>query len=68
MFYQSNFITNKIFALLNASIDWSKKNGCYKNNFNLMCIQYSLFLFDTMEICVKMSYFHVTKIVWIVLI
>ena len=25
MFCQPNFITNKIFAFLNASIDWSKK-------------------------------------------
>ena len=25
MFCQPNFITNKIFVFLNASIDWSKK-------------------------------------------
>ena len=35
MFCQPDFITNKIFAFLNASIDWSKKNRCYRNNFNL---------------------------------
>ena len=42
MFCQPDFITNKIFAFLNASIDWSKKNRCYRNNFNLMRLQYSL--------------------------
>ena len=42
MFCQPNFITNKIFAFLNASIDWSKKNRCYRNNFNLMRFQYGL--------------------------
>ena len=43
MFCQPDFITNKkIFAFLNASIDWSKKNHCYRNNFNLMGLQYSL--------------------------
>ena len=33
MFCQLDFISNKIFAFLNASIDWSKKNRCYRNNF-----------------------------------
>ena len=42
MFCQPDFITNKIFAFFNASIDWSKKNRCYKNNFHLMRLQYSL--------------------------
>ena len=27
MFYQPNFITNKIFAFLNAFIDWSRKSA-----------------------------------------
>ena len=31
-----------IFAFLNASIDCSKKNRCYRNNFNLIRLQYSL--------------------------
>ena len=42
MFCHPNFITNKIFEFLNASIDWSKKNNCYRNNFNLMCLQYTI--------------------------
>ena len=35
MFCQHYFITNKIFAFLNASVGWIKKNRCYGNNFNL---------------------------------
>ena len=54
MFCQPNFITNKIFAFLNASFDWIEKNCCYRNNFNLMRLQYRLFLFHTMEIYAKM--------------
>ena len=42
MFCQPDFITNKIFAFFNASIDWSKQNRCYRNNFNLMHLQCSL--------------------------
>ena len=43
MFCQTDFMVNKIFAFLNAPIDWSKKNRCcYRNNFNLMHLQYSL--------------------------
>ena len=42
MFCHLDFITNKIFAFLNASTDWSKKNCCYRNNFNSMRLQYSL--------------------------
>ena len=42
MFCQPKFTTNKIFAFLNASTDWSKKNRCYRNNFNLIRVQYSL--------------------------
>ena len=44
MFYRPNFITTKIFAFLNASIDCSEKSRCYRNNFNLMRLQYSLFV------------------------
>ena len=69
MFYQPNFIRNKIVAFLNTSIDWSKKKSMLRNDFNLMRRQYSLFLFDTMEIYAKiLSYFLVAKIVWIILI
>ena len=42
MFCQHDFATNKIVAFSNASINWSKKNCCYRNNFNLMHLQYSL--------------------------
>ena len=42
MFWEPDFIGNKIFAFFNASIDWSKKNHCYRNNFNPMRLQYSL--------------------------
>ena len=42
MFCQLNFTTNEIFAFLNGSIDWSKKNSFYRNNFDLMRLQYSL--------------------------
>ena len=42
MFCEPDFITNKVFAFLNASIDWSEKNRCYRNNFNLIRLQYSL--------------------------
>ena len=41
MFCQRNFMINQIFTFLNASIDWSKENRCYRNNFNLMHLQYS---------------------------
>ena len=42
MFCQPDIITNKIFAFFNASTDWSKTNCCYRKNFNLMRLQYSL--------------------------
>ena len=65
MFYQPNFITNKIFAFLNAFIDWSKKSAATETT--LMCLQCCLIV--SVEIYEKMlSYFHVTKIVWIILI
>ena len=65
MFCQPNFITNKIFAFLNASIDWSKKNRCYRRNFhfNLMRLQYSFIVSvrHNGNLCKHLSYFHVTK-------
>ena len=64
MFCQSNFIINKIFAFLNASIDWSKEIPATKTTF-IYCISNILwlFLFDTMEIYANMlSYFHVAKL------
>ena len=47
-----------------------KKNHCYTNNFNLVCLQYSLIVSvrHNGNLCKKKSYFHVTKIVRIVLI
>ena len=67
MFCQPDFITNKIFAFLNASVDWSKKNRCHRNNFNLMCLQYSLFgsVRHNVNLCQMLSYFHFAKIVWV---
>ena len=45
MFCQPHFIASKILAFLKASIDWSKINLCYRNNFDLMRLQYSFTVF-----------------------
>ena len=67
MFCQSNFITNKIFAFLNASIDWSKK--IVATETTLMRLQYSLIVSVQHNGNLgKMLYVHVAKIVWIILI
>ena len=67
MFCQPKFITNTIFAFLNASIDWIKK--IVPTETTLMCLPNTLFLLDTMEIYAKMLlYFPVAKIVWIILL
>ena len=49
MFCQSIFITNEIFAFLNASIGWTKQNCCYINNFNTSPIKFDC-------VCLLLSY------------
>ena len=64
MFCQPNFMTNKIFAYLNASIDRNKKNCCCRN-FNLMRLQYSLIVSVYYRVrAPTLQHFQSMQLVW----